>query len=134
MSVHMNIYVQFHSFYNSVFLPVKTLAEETKAPTTKIGWGTLHSGLHCVGESGLQQPICPIGRAVWGVGQRPLACWDRGFESHRGHGCLSVVSVVCCQVGVSATSRTLVQRSPTDCARRCVWYKNLIYKEPNINA
>jgi hypothetical protein len=27
-----------------------------------------------------------------------------GFESHRGHGCLSVVSVVCCQVEVSATS------------------------------
>ena len=25
------------------------------------------------------------------------------FESHRGHGCLSVVSVVCCQVEVSAT-------------------------------
>ena len=22
------------------------------------------------------------------------SCWDRGFESHRGHGCLSVVSVV----------------------------------------
>jgi len=21
----------------------------------------------------------------------PLACWDRGFESHRGHGYLSVV-------------------------------------------
>ena len=27
-----------------------------------------------------------------------------GFESHWGHGCLSVVSVVCCQVEVSATS------------------------------
>jgi len=26
-----------------------------------------------------------------------------GFESHRGHGCLSVVSVVCCQVYVCAT-------------------------------
>jgi hypothetical protein len=32
-----------------------------------------------------------------------------------GHGCLSVVSVVCCQVEVSATSWSLVQRSPTDC-------------------
>ena len=42
-------------------------------------------------------------------------CWDLGFESHRGHGYLSVVSVVCCQV-VSATSWSLVQRSPTDCA------------------
>ena len=49
-------------------------------------------------------------------GLRPLTCWDRGFESHRGHGYLSVVSVVCCQVEVSATSWSLVQRSPTDCA------------------
>ena len=47
---------------------------------------------------------------------RPLTCWDRGFESHRGHGYLAVVSVVCCQVEVSATSWSLVQRSPTDCA------------------
>jgi len=28
---------------------------------------------------------------------------------------LSVVSVVCCQVEVSATSLSLVQRSPNDC-------------------
>ena len=49
-------------------------------------------------------------------GLRPLACWDRGFESHRGHGYLSIVSVVCCHVEVSATSWSLVQRSPTDCA------------------
>ena len=46
----------------------------------------------------------------------PLACWDLGFESHRGHGYLSVVSVVCCQAEVSATSWSLIQRSPTDCA------------------
>jgi hypothetical protein len=37
------------------------------------------------------------------------------FRSRRGHGCLSVVSVVCCLVEVSATGRSLVQRSPTDC-------------------
>ena len=46
----------------------------------------------------------PSGRTVLGVGLRPLVCLDLGFESHRGHGCLSVVSVVCCQVEVSATS------------------------------
>jgi hypothetical protein len=35
---------------------------------------------------------------------RPLVFWDRGFESRRGHGYLySLVSVVCCQVEVSAT-------------------------------
>ena len=32
------------------------------------------------------------------IGLQPLACWDCGFESQWGHGCLSVVSVVCCQV------------------------------------
>ena len=46
---------------------------------------------------------------------RPLACWDCEFESRRGHGGLSVVSVVCCQVKVSATSWSLVQRSHTYC-------------------
>ena len=44
-----------------------------------------------------------------------------GFEPHRRHGYLSVVSVVCFQVEVSATSWSLVQRSPTDCgASLCV--------------
>ena len=42
---------------------------------------------------------------------RLLRLW---FESHQGHKCLSVVSVVCCQVEVSETSRSFVQRSPTD--------------------
>jgi len=27
------------------------------------------------------------GRAVYCVGLRPLACWDCGFESRRGHEC-----------------------------------------------
>jgi hypothetical protein len=36
-------------------------------------------------------------------------------KSRLGHGCLSLVSVVCCEVEVSATSWSLVQRSPTDC-------------------
>jgi hypothetical protein len=55
------------------------------------------------------------GRAVWAVGLWPLACWVCGFESRRGNGCLSDMSVVCCQVEFSATSWSLVQRSPTDC-------------------
>jgi len=44
----------------------------------------------------------PSGRAVEGVGLRSLSCWACGLESRRGHGCLSIVSVVCCQVEVSA--------------------------------
>jgi hypothetical protein len=57
----------------------------------------------------------PSGRAVYSAGLRPLACWDCGFESHRRHWRLSLVSVVCCQVQVAATARSLVQRSPTEC-------------------
>jgi hypothetical protein len=34
------------------------------------------------------------GRAVYCVGERPLAYCDRGFEPHHGHGYLSVVCVV----------------------------------------
>jgi len=53
------------------------------------------------------------GRAIEGVGLRQLACWNYRFESHRGHGCLSVVNFVCCcQVEVFATSWPVVQRSP----------------------
>jgi hypothetical protein len=49
-----------------------------------------------------------------GLGLRPLACWNCGFESHRRHGCLSLW--VFYQVQVSAMGRSLVvQRSPTDC-------------------
>ena len=49
------------------------------------------------------------------VSVRLLVCWDCGFEHRRvGHGCLSVVRVVCCQVVVSTTGRSLVQRSPTE--------------------
>jgi hypothetical protein len=33
----------------------------------------------------------------------------------RWHGCLSVVSVVCCQLQVSVTGWSPVQRSPTEC-------------------
>jgi hypothetical protein len=42
-------------------------------------------------------------------------------KSHRGHGCLSLVSFVCCQVEVSATGWSLFQRRPTDCgvSKKC---------------
>ena len=38
-----------------------------------------------------------------------------GSNPARRHGCLSPVSVVCCQVRVSATDRSLVQIRPTEC-------------------
>ena len=48
------------------------------------------------------------------MGLRPLACWDCGFESRRGHGCLSLVSFVCCQE-VSASGWSLFHRRRTEC-------------------
>ena len=49
--------------------------------------------------------VCNIGlSATLGAGLRQHACWDCGFESRRGDVSLSVVSVVCCQVEISATS------------------------------
>jgi hypothetical protein len=43
------------------------------------------------------------GLAVLGVRLPSLAYLDCGFESRLGHGCLSLVSVMCWQVEVSAT-------------------------------
>ena len=57
----------------------------------------------------------PSGHAVYGVGLRLLACWNCGFKSRRGHGCLSLVSAVYSQVEVSASGWSVVQRSPTVC-------------------
>ena len=52
-------------------------------------------------QTSLQQHVDPSGRAVQGVGQLPLACWDCEFASSREHGCLSLVSVVRCQVEIT---------------------------------
>ena len=58
-------------------------------------------------------PIPVAARSKSWVCGRSL-CWDSGVESRLGHGCLSLVSVACCQVQVSATCRSLVKRSPTE--------------------
>lgn len=49
------------------------------------------------------------------MGLRPLVYWDCGFESCRGHGCLSLVNVLFCQVEVSASGWSPIQRSHTEC-------------------
>jgi hypothetical protein len=57
-------------------------------------------------------------RSQWPRGLRRRStnagCWYCGFEFRRSHGCFSVVSALCCQVKVSATSWSLVKRSRTD--------------------
>ena len=60
----------------------------------------------------------PCGLRRRSAAARLLRLW---VQIPPGHGCLSVVSVVCCEVEVSATSWSLVQRTPTDCdASLCV--------------
>jgi len=49
------------------------------------------------------------------VTTRPIACWDCGFESGWRFWCLSLVSVACCQVEVSTSGWSFVQRTPTEC-------------------
>jgi hypothetical protein len=52
---------------------------------------------------------------IYKQSSRLLACCDWGFESRRGHGSLSLVSVMCCQVEFSAFGWSLVHKSPTEC-------------------
>jgi hypothetical protein len=46
------------------------------------------------------------------VAARMMEC---GFEFFRGHGCLSLVNVVCFHVEVSTMGRSFVQGSLTEC-------------------
>ena len=44
------------------------------------------------------------------------AGWDCGFEFRRAHGCLSLLSVECCQVEVFGKGRSFAERSLTESA------------------
>ena len=63
------------------------------------------------------------------LSQWPLACWDREFESRGGRWCLSLVSVVSCQVGslwsADPSSRGVL---PT-VVRSLGWSRNLTNEE-----
>jgi hypothetical protein len=61
------------------------------------------------------------GRAVEGVGLPPLACRELWVQTLPG-AWMSLVSVVHCQVEVSVTGRSLIQRMPTGCGMsECDW-------------
>jgi hypothetical protein len=51
---------------------------------------------------------------------RPLACWDCGFESRRGHGCLSLVGVLCCQRFLRRADHSSREVLPSVCVCVCV--------------
>jgi hypothetical protein len=61
-------------------------------------------------------------------GRSPAAIVGSKKKSYLRHAFLSVVCVVCCQVEVSTTNRSLLQRSPTYCGRRCVSSRNLVIR------
>jgi len=63
----------------------------------------------------LSQPIYLAARSNAWVCGRSLA-GIAGSNPAGGNGSLFLVSVVCFQVEVSPTDRSLVQRSPTDCS------------------
>jgi len=59
----------------------------------------------------------PSGREVYGLGLRPLACWDCVFECHQGHGCLMSV---CRELGLLSgrglfDGSVTVQSSTAEC-------------------
>ena len=89
---------------------------------------TVQKFVHWAGVSGRE-----------GVSLRPFACWYCRFEFRQSRACLSLVRVGCCQVDISASGWSLVQRSPTDrvcvcvCARArdlvcfCIFFFYVIY-------
>ena len=65
---------------------------------------------------------------IYGLGLRLRACLNCGFCFRRGHEWFPFADVVCCQVEVSATGRSLVQRIPTDwdvCVNECDQMKTI---------
>jgi hypothetical protein len=57
-------------------------------------------------------------------GLRPLRCWNWWFDSRLGHGCLSFVIAVCCQVYEGVCDEPITR--PEDSYRllyHCVWYR-----------
>ena len=61
------------------------------------------------------------GRVVYGIGMKQLDGWDCGFESCSGHGCSSLVFIVCGVGSDLCEGRKPFRRSPTGCV--CVIYK-----------
>jgi len=72
-------------------------------------------------QKGINSKCVLVRMATWSkAGLQLLACWDCGFKSCQGHGCLSVVSIVCCQGEVSVMRWSLIQRSSADCGESCM--------------
>ena len=120
-----NIYFSGNKLVLSDILFTLKLSAVTSKFRTVAMFIIVYAGIphRCVGMSITADPG---GRAVWDVGLRSLICWDCGFEFRRGLGCLSVASVVCCYVEVSALGRSLVRRRTTECGVCSEWSRSPI--------
>jgi hypothetical protein len=108
----IQVVLDFHALY--ILTPLIRLSY-AKFGLAVHSWRTIISGSHTVALQNWVQNfvLCPLnvrmadpsGRA--GVG--PLAWWDCGFKSRRGHGCLFRVRVVYCRVEDSVTGPSLIQ-------------------------
>jgi hypothetical protein len=113
----------FNSFYfNWMHVMLNTCIQDELPPTRfDVCYTNKHRHMEAAGDQYMcltyYVPVPVATRCIW-VSLWLLACWNCGFESHGGHGCLSVVSVVCCQVVVSVSGWPLVQRNPT-CVAVC---------------
>ena len=89
------------------------------------GWYVIHTGSwrrdNASGNACTEfdNPDCSVCRSQWPRDLRRESTVDQllGLLGRMapGQGCLSLVSVVCCQVQVPATGRSHVRRSPTEC-------------------
>ena len=110
--------------YNSAIQPLKSGEGGTRSRLQK--WGVCTSSIK----------ICIVYISCWSQWPRVLRRRSTAFRLLRlwvripPGAWMFVVSVVCCQVEVSATGWSLVQRSLTDCgASLCVWSRNLENEE-----
>jgi hypothetical protein len=88
---------------------------DTNHRITMCGQSTYFFIFKCGGTYSKQLDFKAFNRSIqWPCCLRRGSSAARLLGSHRGHGCMSLVSVVCCQVEASPTSLSLVQRSPTD--------------------
>jgi hypothetical protein len=70
-------------------------------------------GISSINNSPFQWPC--------GLRRGSVAVCVLGLWSHQGYGCLSLVSVVCCEVEVSVLGWSLIQRSRIECSMSGVW-------------
>ena len=98
----------FQAVSDKNFLPISYLPQSNHIPGHP--WFNYHSG-----------PICwsrwPSRIRRGSAAACFLALWVR---IPLGHGCPSVMSVVCCQVEVSASGWSPLLKSPTECVCMCV--------------